>query len=140
MRTALVGVVTALGLVTGACGGDDGGGSDGGAIEAAAVEDVQACLQEAGLEVEDDDDLSDDLREAFGIEDALDLMGDGDLVGLGSVTWYESADKAEEAHEAGGAVRTDDVARAVVGRITYDFVGADKAQGATVGGLIEGCL
>lgn len=144
MGKGWVAVVAAVGLIAGACGGDDGNDGDGAGgsdvVEAAAVEDVKACLQDAGLDVEDDTNLTADLRDTFGIEDAIDVMGDGDLVGLGSVTWYEDAGTAEEAHEAGGAARTEDVARGVIGRVTYDFAGADKEQGATVGDLIEGCL
>ncbi len=36
----------------------------------------------------------------LGIEGSLTLSGDGDLVGLGSVTWYVGAMTATEAHEA----------------------------------------
>ena len=43
--------------------------------------------------------------------------------------------KRPEAHEAGGAVRTDEVARAVDGTVPWDYVGSDAAVT-----LIEGCL
>lgn len=79
--------------------------------------------------------IPDETRELLGIKDSLTLSGDGDVVGLGSITWYADADTAAEAHEAGAAVRTEDVAREVDGTIAWDYAGADAASA-----LIRDCL
>lgn len=127
-----------LGLAVVGCGDDGGGGNGGGGASEAATPDVDAvstCLTDAGLEVSSDSVLTDEAREALGIEDGLSIVGSDDLTGLGSITWYVDADTAREADEAGAAVRTDEVARGVVGRAAWDFMGSDAAVEA-----IEGCL
>ncbi len=121
-------------LVSTACGGDDDGG-DGGSSSAPDIDAVQSCLEAGGLTTSTDSVIPADTREMLGIEGGLTLSGDGDLVGLGSITWYVDAKTATEAHEASAAVRTEEVARAVNGTVAWDYVGSDAAVT-----LIEGCL
>lgn len=132
------GPVLALGLagLLGGCG-SDGDAADGGSSNAPApdIEEVAACLEAGGLETSTDSAAPAALQEQLGIEGSLSLAGEGDLVGLGSVTWYVDAAAAVEADEAGAAVRTEDVARAVHGTVAYHYAGSDDAVT-----LIEDCL
>lgn len=124
-------------LASAACGGDDDGGDagDGGPSSAPDIDAVQACLEAGGLTTSTDSVIPADTRKMLGIEGGLTLSGDGDLVGLGSITWYVDAKTATEAHEASAAVRTEEVVRAVNGTVAWDYMGSDAAVT-----LIEGCL
>lgn len=136
-RAAALAVVAIAAL--GACGDDSGGGGGGGGGDAGAavpdVDEVAACLEDGGLTASGESNVPPELRERLGIEDSLSLSGEGDLVGLGSITWFVDTGAAEEDHEAGAAVRTDDVARGIRGRVTYDYAGSEEAAA-----LIEACL
>lgn len=143
-RAVRTGLAAALLLAAAAgCGGDsdgdDGASSDAGGSETAAetpsVEEVKACLEEGGIDTSGESNLPPALMERDGIVDVLVLNGDGDLVGMGGVTLYVDDDAAQKAYEAGGAVRTEDVARGVKGNLDYDYAGSDAAVE-----LIESCL
>lgn len=129
-RTYLFMMVGVLALAPAACGSGDGA-----ATPAPDVEQVSSCLEAGGMTTTTDSVIPAETREKLGIEASLSLAGEGDLVGLGSITWYVDADTAAEAHEAGAAVRTEDVARAVQGTVAWDFAGGDDAVL-----LIEDCL
>lgn len=126
-RFMMVGV---LALSPTACGS-----SDGAAIPAPDVDQVSSCLEAGGMTTTTDSVIPAEARKQLGIEAGLTLTGEDDLVGLGSITWYVDSSTAAEAHEAGAAVRTDDVARAVQGTVAWDFAGSEDAVA-----LIEGCL
>lgn len=133
----MVGVALSAIAVLGAtaCGGDDDDAGGGGGSAAPGLAEVQACLESGGFTTSTDSVLPEEARKALGIEDSLTIYGDGDLVGLGSMTWYVNNSTAKEAHEAGAAVRTEDVARAVQGPIAWDYAGSDAAVA-----VIEGCM
>jgi len=122
-------------LASAACGGDDDAGGGGGASPAPDIDEVQACLEAGGLTTSTDSVIPEEGRKALGIEGGLTLSGEDDLFGLGSITWYVDAATAADAHEAGAAMRTDEVARAVQGKVAWDYMGADDAVS-----LIEDCL
>lgn len=64
------------------------------------TDEAPPCLEAGGLTTSTDSVIPADARKMLGIEGSLTLSGDGDLVGLGSVTWYVGAMTATEAHEA----------------------------------------
>lgn len=122
-------------LTATACGGDDDDAGSGGASAAPGLAEVQACLESGGFTTSTDSVIPEEARKALGIKDSLTINGDGDLFGLGSMTWYVNDSTAKEAHEAGAAVRSEDVARAVQGPIAWDYAGSDAAVA-----VIEGCV
>ena len=142
MRTALtLGSLLVLSALA-ACGGSDGdgGGGQAASVDTASAAEVTACLTDAGFTVTESVALTDDVKKVLGIEDSLSISGDGEHVGLGSVTWYKDAKTAADAHEDGAAVRTEDVAREVVGVVTYDFAGVDRAGSDAAAAIIADCL
>lgn len=140
MKRLGIGFGAALVAVALAACGDDGGdsqssGGGGGSTETPDAVEVEQCLLDAGFEVENGSVLPDDAKKAMGIEDHLSVLGGDELTGLGSITWYVDAKTAREADEASAAVRTDEVARGVVGAAAWDYMGTDEAVEA-----FEGCL
>ena len=136
MRAVRTGLAAVLLLAAASgCGGDDGGDEAAASVETPAVADVKACLEEGGIDTSGESNLPEALKERDGIVDTLVLAGEGDLVGVGGVTWYVDEDAAQKAFEAGAAVRTEDVARGVKGRLDYDYAGSDEAVA-----ILESCL
>jgi hypothetical protein len=142
MGLALVLLMTAAGC------GDDGdskesSGSSGGGEAAASAsdgatpspEDVRACLEEGGFDLDQESNLNADLQRQLGIEEQLVVAGNDELTGLGSVTWYVDEDTAKDAYESGGAVLTEEVARGIKGRLDYHYSGTDEAVQ-----VLEGCI
>jgi len=143
MRTSalLVPLVT-LALLS-ACGGEEDASGDTGAGETAStasVTEVQACIEEAGLSVSESESFTEEVKKGLGIIETFTLQGDGEHAGLGGVAWYKDEKTAADAHEAASAVRTDDVARELVGTVSYHFAGVDRATSDAVGAKIKDCL
>lgn len=117
-----------------ASNGEDAEESFSAAVTAADPEDAAACLEKEGFTVTVEDSMPDEIVEATGIDQVLALTG---AEGAGSVSYYESEDKALPAHQAELDNQVPDTVIGRTERAVYVFSGSDTSAATK---SIEGCI
>lgn len=111
-----------------ACGDDDSAGDGEAAVEAA-----QSCLEDAGFEVRREDIPPGEFQELLGLVDFLVLPATDDAIGSGTISYFNSDEKAQASLDT-ESVFTEDGAEGKVGLATYFVRPPELAT------TIEGCL
>jgi hypothetical protein len=104
------------------------------AVTAADPEEATACLEKEGFTVTAETSMPDDVVEAIGIDQVLALSGP---MGAGSISYYESEEKALPAHKAELDNQVPDTVIGRTERAVYVFSGSDNSAATKA---IEGCI